>query len=145
MGTKTRSARQKPFFYWFSFYVNIKQMSWSLVIDLILVSLVAVLVVFFAYALWQLSKTLRSLNELLKDVGKTVPPLLEKVDKTLNVVNSEVERVEQIVHTIEEVSEKVTAFSHLAQEIISSPLIKLVSFSAGARKAIQTLLKREAG
>lgn len=120
-------------------------MNWSLIIDLILVSLVAVLVGFFAYALWQLSKILRTLNVLLKDAGKTIPPLLEKFEKTLDVVKSEVERAEEIMRSVEEVSEKVSAVGHLAQEIISSPLIKLASFSAGARKAIQTFLKREAG
>ncbi len=103
----------------------------------------AVLTGFLVYVLFQFSRTLKAINMLLDDFQKTVPSMLEKLDKTLTSVNTEMERVDEIVKSFEEVGEKVTVTAEIIREIVSSPLIKLASFSAGARKALNTLLGKE--
>ncbi len=118
-------------------------MSLNLAMDIILVILAAILTLFFVYVLIQLSKTLGSINELIKDVNKQVPSLLEKLQITIDEVNSELGQVGEIVKSVEEISDKVNTTTNVVQEIISSPLIKLASFSAGAKKAISTLIKEK--
>lgn len=118
-------------------------MNWSMIIYAILTLCAVLLTGFIIYVLIQFSRTLKSINMLLEDMQKTVPSMLEKLDKTITNVSNETERVEEVVKSIEEIGEKVTATAEIAREIISSPLIKIASLSAGARKAINTLLGRE--
>ncbi len=98
---------------------------------------------FIVYVLIQLSRTLKSINTLLEEMQKTIPSMLEKLDKTITNVSNEAERVEEVMKSVEEISGKVTATAEIVREFISSPLIKIASLSAGAKKAINTLLGRE--
>ncbi len=117
-------------------------MNWYLVFYAVLTVLAVVLVFFIGSVLLNLAKTLNSLNALIIDVRSEVTPLLSELRTTLCQVNNELTTVDDIVKSVQEVSEKVNAVTAVAQEIISSPLIKLASFSAGAKKAVSTLLKR---
>ncbi|MDI6821412.1 MAG: DUF948 domain-containing protein [Actinomycetota bacterium] len=119
-------------------------MNWSLFAAVILV-LLAVLFIFIISVLIQLSRTLRRVNILLEDVRKEITPFLSKLNTTVDEVNSELARVDEIAKTIQEVSERVTITSKLMQEILSPSLIKLASISAGARKAIGTLIGGKRG
>lgn len=118
-------------------------MNWYLVIYAILTILAIVLVFFISSVLLQLSRTLNSLNELIIDVKAEVTPLLTELQTTLDQVNDELSTVDDIVRSMQEVSDKVNATTTVAQEVISSPLIKIASFSAGAKKAISSLAKKK--
>jgi uncharacterized protein YoxC len=118
-------------------------MNWAMLIYAILTLCALLLTGFIVYVLIQFSRTLKGVNMLLEDLQKTVPSMLEKLDKTIASVSSEAQRVDEIMKSVEEIGEKVTATAEIAKEIISSPLIKIASLSAGAKKAINTLLGRE--
>lgn len=116
-------------------------MDWGVVLNIALV----VLVIFGIAILAQLFRMLGSLNNLVKSINKEVSPLLTKLQTTIDDVNSELERVDEIVASVAEVSEKVQVTTRIAQEVISSPLIKLASFSAGTKKALASLIGRKRG
>lgn len=118
-------------------------MNWPLILNAALVLAVVALAVFFIMVLIQLTKTLSSINEFVKEINRDIPPLLTKLQTTIDEVNDELGRVDEIVQTVQEVSEKVSVTTSVAQEIISSPLIKVASISAGARKAIDTLMGKK--
>lgn len=118
-------------------------MNWPLVLNTALVVAAVALAVFFILVLIQLTKTLNSINEFVKEINRDVPPLLTKLQTTIDEVNDELGRVDEIVQTVQEVSEKVSVTTKIAQEIVSSPLIKVASISAGAKKAIDTLMGRK--
>lgn len=110
-------------------------MNWSLVLNGVLVVAVVVLVGFIApvlIELWQISRI----------VKKELSPLISKLNTTIDEVNTELSRVDGIVQSAERVSKTVDSTTKAAQEVISSPLIKLVSISAGIKKALSTFGKK---
>lgn len=114
-------------------------MNWYIVLYVAL----TILALIVSAVLLQLWKTLNSLNALIMDVRSEALPLLSGLKMTLDQVNNELETVDDIVSSVQEVSDKVNATTIVAQEIISSPLIKLAGFSAGVKKALSTLAKRK--
>lgn len=117
-------------------------MNLPLLLDTILVIVAVVLGIFFTYVLINLARALSSLNAILKEVGANLPSLLKRLEATLNDIDSELKRADEIMKAAEDISRKVNATTEVVKEIITSPLIKIASFSAGARKAINFLLKR---
>lgn len=110
-------------------------MNWSLVLNGVLVVAVVVLVGFIVpvlIELWQISRI----------VKKELSPLISKLNTTIDEVNTELSRVDGIVQSAERVSKTVDSTTKAAQEVISSPLIKLVSISAGIKKALSTFGKK---
>jgi len=51
--------------------------------------------------------------------------------------------VDDIVESVQEVTDKISSTTRIAQEAISSPLIKIASYSFGARKALKSFLKKK--
>jgi len=79
---------------------------------------------------------------MIIDVQAEVTPLLSELRVTLDQVNSELDTVDEVVQSVQDIGDKVTATATVLQEIIASPLIKVASLSAGAKKAISVLLKK---
>ena len=94
-------------------------------------------------ALIQVSRLIVNVNRMLADLDKELIPTLRKLQATLDEVGEELERTRGVVALIEDVGEKVSKTARLAQEVISSPLIKAAGFGAGARKVYDTLRGRE--
>ncbi len=117
-------------------------MSWYFIMYVVLTILAAVLVFFICMVLLRLSRTLESLNSMIIDVQAEITPLLSELRVTIDQVNSELNTVDEVVQSVQEMGDKVTATATVLQEIIASPLIKVVSFSAGAKKAIGSLLRK---
>lgn len=110
-------------------------MNWSLFFDLALLLLAVFLAVFIGLVLFQLFNLLRLINREIK-------PTLSRVQTLIEEVNTELERTGEIVKQAQAVSRKVDTTTKIAQEIISSPLIRLAALGAGLRKALSTLTKR---
>lgn len=118
-------------------------MNWSIVLNIVIAIAIAVLTVFICIVAFQLSRTLGSLNHLIKDIDEEVTPMIAKLQVTVDEVNSELERVDEIVESAQNLSRKVDTTTKVAQEIIASPLIKLAALSAGIKKAVGSLTKNE--
>lgn len=104
---------------------------------------VPVLVVLGVAVLVQLTRLIANVNRMLADLDKELIPTLVKLQGTLDEVGEELGRIKGVVETVEEVGDKVTKTARLAQELISSPLIKAAGFGAGARNFFDTLRGRE--
>lgn len=110
-------------------------MNWSLVLNGVLVVAVVVLIGFIVpvlIELWQIGRI----------VKKELSPLINKLNTTIDEINTELSRVDGIVQSAERVSKTVDSTTKAAQQVISSPLIKLVSISAGVKKALSTFGKK---
>lgn len=92
--------------------------------------------VFIVLVLWQLFG-------ILGRVKEEVTPILRKVEQTIDEINQDLARVDDIIKTGEQVVDKVNTTTKIAQEAISSPLIKLVSMGAGVKRAYDTLRRKK--
>ena len=108
----------------------------------ILTLLAVILVFFICVVLIRLARTLDSTNALITDVHTELTPLMAELRVTIDQINNELDNVDEIVQSVHDAGEKVTATASLVQKVISSPLIKVASFSAGAKEALNVLLKK---
>lgn len=106
---------------------------------------VLLLVVLGMAVLIQLTRLIANVNRMLAELDRELVPTLLKLQSTLDEVNTELDQIRGVVHAVEEVGDKVSKTARLAQELISSPLIKAAGFGAGARKVFDTLRGRETG
>ncbi len=97
---------------------------------------VSIIAIAIAAVMWQLFG-------ILGRVKQQITPILTNVEKTLEEVNQELERVNEIIKTGESVVDKVNMTTKIAQQAVSSPLIKLVSVGAGIKKAYDSLTRRK--
>jgi predicted PurR-regulated permease PerM len=111
----------------------------------VLTILAAILVFFICLVLVRLARTLESTNILITDVRTELTPLIGELRVTIDQINSELDNVDEIVQSVQDAGEKVTATASLIQKVVSSPVIKIASFSAGAKQALNVLLKNREG
>jgi hypothetical protein len=62
-------------------------------------------------------------------------PLLREVKGTLERTNRELDRVDVVLEATGEVVGRVRRISGLVEELVSGPLVKLISVGVGVRKA----------
>ena len=91
--------------------------------------------IFTAWLLAQLVRTIGIMNLFLNDVRVETIPLMTRFQTTMDHVNTELERVDGIVTAIESLSQRVNSATKVAQEVITSPLVKALGVGAGAGKA----------
>lgn len=94
-----------------------------------------------AFAFIQLGIFLGRLRNTVKLLTEELVPLLKTLNETSKKLDSDLSRIDSTVENIEELSNKVNATVKAVQAILSSPLAKLAGFSAGAKKAISSLVK----
>lgn len=122
--------------------------SW-LVIGVVLAVATLILIWFAISALVQLRKTLVTAEKALSNVDVLVVsindklgPILQDLHGVVKQADRELNRVDEVVGTIKDISDKVNAVTRVVQDVISSPLIKVASISAGAKAAINKLTGR---
>ena len=120
-------------------------MNWYLVLQVFLTVGLLVLIGVMVYALAQLSRTLRTLDELLGNVNRELPSILSKLQLALDGVNSELGRVEELVTSFQDVSLKVQSTTNLLQRAVATPALRLAGLAAGARATVANLVGRKKG
>lgn len=108
----------------------------------ILYSAILVLIVAVVAVLVQLFRAFGNVNKLIRDTHKEILPSLIRLQITVEEVNKDLAKVNQITQSVQEATEKVNTTIKLAQEVVSSPLIKTISFLAGAKGVLEKLKKR---
>ena len=83
----------------------------------------------------QLVKTMCITNTFLDDVRVETIPLMTKFQTTMDHVNTELERVDGILTAVESMSQKANSATKTVQEVVTSPIVKVIGISAGAGKA----------
>lgn len=118
-------------------------MSWYLILQLVLTVGVLILIGFIVFVLIQFSRTLRTFENLLININKDLPPVLTKLQLTLDGVNSEMDRVEQLVTAFQEVSTTVRGTTGFVQRVVASPFTRIASVASGAGSVLSRLIKRD--
>ena len=118
-------------------------MSAQTIILAVIAATFVALAIYIAVTLRDLRHTLASIEKLANRLDTQVVPLVSKANRALDEINEELVRVEGIVRNVEDVSVKVGATAEVARHALSSPLVKLASWSAGMKKAVSTFAHPE--
>ncbi|MDY0087681.1 MAG: hypothetical protein RBS78_03940 [Coriobacteriia bacterium] len=76
---------------------------------------------FLVFALVEAVKTLRSMRVLSDDMGQRIPPLIDKIDVTVDALNAEMLRVDAIIDDFEQISSRVSNTVSTVQDAVSAP------------------------
>jgi hypothetical protein len=99
--------------------------------------------VFISYALVNVAVMLRTTTMLIDDVRKETVPLLHEVTGTVSGVNKELDRVDGMVESAGNIIKSAERISTVVESAVSSPLIKVAAFGAGASRALRRLRKKK--
>jgi hypothetical protein len=98
--------------------------------------------VFIAYALVHVAVMLRTTTILIDDIRKETVPLLHEVTGTVSGVNKELDRVDGMVESAGNIVKSAERISTVVENAVSSPLIKVAAFGAGASRAVRRFRKK---
>lgn len=92
------------------------------------------------YALFQGGQSLRRTAEMIDGVKDETIPLLGEVRTTVVNVNRELDRTDGILESAGNIARSAERLTAVVEETVSSPLIKMVAFSAGIGKAFRRMV-----
>jgi uncharacterized protein YoxC len=95
-----------------------------------------------AWLLLQLVKTMGIMNQFLDDIRVETVPLISKFQTTMDHVNTELERVDGVLTAVESMSQKANSATKVVQEVVTSPIVKVIGIGAGAGKAYSKFKKK---
>lgn len=102
-----------------------------------------VLIGFLIPILLQLRKTLSVLHQFIERAEREILPTLNKLQTTVEEVNQELGKVNDTTASVQDAAKKIDHIVRLVQEIVSSPLIRVASISAGVQGAVRAFLRRQ--
>ena len=101
----------------------------------------AALVAVLSTVLMRANRVLSEAEKLVIDVHRSAVPLMEDVRVTLHAVQKELDRVDHILASVGNVSSGVSNVAGLVTTATTNPLVKGLSFLAGARATMKALKK----
>jgi hypothetical protein len=102
---------------------------------MILAGFWGLLVLFLCYLLVKTVTVIQSTQMLIDGIRQETVPLLSEVKGSVERANRELDRVDGMLVSAGEIVTRVEKLSGLVEQAASSPLIKVISFGAGLRKA----------
>jgi uncharacterized protein YoxC len=112
-------------------------------LEAIIVTAVATVVILALVALLlRLAKTLRAVQKAADDLQAEAQVLLGHMHGTLGQAGAELQRVDGLLGAAESISSTVDSASRLAYETFSNPVIKVLAFSTGTRRAARRFRRR---
>jgi uncharacterized protein YoxC len=103
---------------------------------IILAGFWGLLVLFLCYVLVKTVTVIQSTQMLIDGIRQETVPLLSEVKGSVERTNRELDRVDGMLESAGEIITRVEKLSGLVEQAASSPLIKVISFGAGLRKAV---------
>jgi uncharacterized protein YoxC len=103
----------------------------------------AVLVLILVVVMFTLARVLESTKMLIDGIRQETVPLLNEVTTTVTSVNKELERVDGMMEAAGNIVRSAERLTSVVERAVSSPLVKLASFSAGASRAYRRLRKEK--
>ena len=97
-------------------------------VAIILISAFAVAGIIVAIPLFRLLNRIKSMAEKLNE---SLIPLVEKLNDTVESLNVEVSSIADLTQSISSIVEQLEKIIRLARILVTSPLIKIISASAG--------------
>lgn len=108
--------------------------------DISLVVLAAfwgMLVLFISLVLVNVFRMLESTKMLIDGIRQETVPLLGEVKVTVQGVNRELDRVDGLLASAGNITKSVERLTGVIENTVSSPLIKVAAFGAGAARAMK--------
>lgn len=99
------------------------------------------LVLFLAYVMINLVRILESVKYLVDGIRQETVPLLSEVTTTVRSVNRELDRADGLLQSAGNIAKSVERLSTVIEHTVSSPLIKVAAFAAGAGRAVSRFRK----
>ena len=110
----------------------------------LIVAIVWIPVAFFlAVVFLNLFRVLESAKMMIDDLRKETVPLLSEVTTTVSSVNKELDRADGILESAGNIARSAERVSAVVEQTVSSPLIKIAAFGAGAARAVRRLRKKK--
>jgi hypothetical protein len=94
------------------------------------------------WALVHIVGTARSTRTLADDVDRSLVPLMDKANLTLDALNAEILKVDGIVAQIEEVSDRVGATTRGVEGVLGAPVAAVSGLGSGVRRFFSVLVGR---
>lgn len=101
------------------------------------------LVLFIAYVLVALGKTLHELTWVVGEVGDSTVPVLQEVTTTVATANLALDKVETITSNVSTITRNASVLSQIAAVSLGGPMVKVATFSYGVRRALGGKKQRE--
>lgn len=98
-------------------------------------------VLFLALVLVNLFRVLESTKMLIDGIREETVPLLSEVKTTVSGVNRELDRADGLLESAGNIARSAERVAHVVEQTVSSPLIKVIAFGAGASRAVRRLKK----
>jgi uncharacterized protein YoxC len=102
-----------------------------------------VLVLFLSLVFVNLFRVLESTKMLIDGIRQETVPLLAEVRTTVTGVNKELNRVDTMLDSATKIAKNAERISSVVEQAVSSPLIKIIAFGAGASRAARRLRKKK--
>jgi hypothetical protein len=113
-------------------------------LEAIIVTVAATIVILVLFALLlSLAKTLKAVREATDELNHEVRTLLGHMEATLGQAGTELDRVDGLLGAAESIHSTVDSASRLAYETFSNPVIKVLAFGTGTRRAARRLRRRQ--
>jgi len=93
-----------------------------------------------AYALFRLSSVFHRLTSILADANTRVIPLLDRVETTLDGVNSELATIDQLTGSVAEIVRTAEQTTTAVHNAVAKPLRKAAGFAAGVSEGVTSFL-----
>jgi hypothetical protein len=103
-----------------------------------------VLALVLAYMVFKTAVLLDSTTKLVDGIRQETVPLLSEVTATVTSVNKELDRVDGMVESAGNIVKSAERLSSVVERAVSSPLIKVIAYGAGASRAVRRLQKKKA-
>jgi hypothetical protein len=100
-----------------------------------------VLVIVLGVVFIGLFRVLESTKMTIDETRQEIVPLLSEVRTTVTGVNREMDRVDGLLESATKIAKSAERVSSVVEQAVSSPLIKIIAFGAGASRAARRLRK----
>lgn len=117
--------------------------SWGGLAGLIAAIAWAALTLFIIFVMLQVFRMLESTKMLIDGIRQETVPLLSELTTTVRGVNKELDRVDGLLESAGKIAQNAERLSSVVEQTVSSPLIKLVAFGAGAARAVRRFRKEK--
>ena len=115
--------------------------SWGGIAALVAAVAWAVLVLALFVVMLNLFRLLESTKLLVDGIRQETVPLLGEVTTTVTSVNKELDRLDGMVESAGNIVKSAERVSKVVEQAVSSPLIKIIAFAAGASRAARRFRK----
>jgi len=117
--------------------------SWGGLAGLVAAIAWAVLVLALFVVMLNLFRLLESTKMLVDGIRQETVPLLGEVTTTVTSVNKELDRLDGMVESAGNIVKSAERVSAVVEQAVTSPLIKVIAFGAGASRAVRRLRKEK--